>query len=450
MEKLIKYLWGLFLFTFPFSVRWIVYEPASYRFGQFNPWVTGFVYLPEILLGLIFVLWVIRKIVSRDYGLSLLCPPWSAQAAGTRYGWLWVLFILFAVNAYAVTLLNGDALLGAVFLLRLSEALAVFWLVSERVLEPRQVIKILLFGALFQIIWGFLQFRANHDLGLSFMGESRLSPDLVGVAKNDLPNGTKQIRSYGSFLHPNILGVYLLVIFFLSLKYLKYGSKLFWFPVFIIGVYFSGSQGAMLAGVAGTAVYFLFKFFRAQPFRRSVALMILLFLVFGNLWFFNKSAAVQTRDVSFRERLSQNVISHNMWKANPFGVGVRNFTLEMEQYTSCDSPCELSDEGLCETNCLDRKLLPWEFQPVHNTFFLILNETGIQGLLLLILFLLALFDLYWKEGTAVPILAVLLIASFDHFLWDGWISFILIALCAGFFVIENESHHSLFAAQHDD
>jgi len=81
--------------------------------------------------------------------------------------------------------------------------------------------------------------------------------------------------------------------------------------------------------------------------------------------------------------------------------------------------------------------LPWEFQPVHNTYFLILNEVGIQGLILLLMFLLALFDLYWKDGKAIPVFVLLFLAPFDHFLWDSWVGIMLIALVAGFFVMDN-------------
>ena len=417
MTKIIKYLWGSFLFIFPLSMRFIVYDEASYRFGNFNPWVTGFVYLPEMLLIIIFLLWYFYKLRIKNYELKI------------KSSWLWVLLFFFAINAYVVTLLNGNSLLGALFILRIFEGLIIFWLITEKILEMRYVVTILLFGALFQILWGYAQWSFNHSLGLSFFGESAIGPDVLGVAKNDLAEGLKQIRAYGSFLHPNIFAAYLLIVYFISLKYLKYGSKLFWFIVFVWGIYLTGSRAAMLAGFISLALYFLFSFFKAATLRRTVGLITILILALGNLWFFEKSSAINTQDSSLKERLSQNVISKNMWMDNPWGVGVSNFTLQMEKYSDCGP-----NSG---PNCLERTYMPWEFQPVHNVYFLILNETGIQGLLIFLMFFLALFDLYWKDGKAVPIFALLLLAPFDHLLWDSWVGIMLVAFVAGFFALEN-------------
>ena len=405
MKRLIQILFGIFLFTFPLSIRWVVYEQASYRFGNFNPWVTGFVYLPEILLGIIFVLWFIQKVCDKE---TIIFKAKS----------LWLLLLLFAINAFVITLLKGDSILGALFLLRLFEVLIVFWLITDRVLKPKQIVGILFLGAFAQIIWGYFQWKFNHSLGLTFLGESVLGPDVLGVAKTDLAEGVKQIRAYGSFLHPNIFAAYLLAIFFISLKYLKYGYKLLWFAIFTWGIYLTHSRAAMLVGLIGLSISLLFLVFQSKYFRKAIALIVILVLAIGNFWFFKNSYAVQTRDMAWQERLEQNVISENMWQENPLGVGVRNFTLEMEQF-------------------VPEKLLPWEFQPVHNTYFLALNEVGIQGLIILILFLFLLFYHYWKAGKAIPILILLLLAPFDHFLWDSWVGLILIAIAAGFFVVEN-------------
>ncbi len=430
MTNVIRYLFGLFLFIFPLSIRWAVYESASYRFGNFNPWVTGFVHLPEILLGLIFVLWFIQKVRIQDSRLRFT----SDGQAGVRIqrSWLWGLFFIFAINAFVVTLLNGDSFLGAMFILRLFEALVVFWLINDKILSVRQMVTILLFGAITQIIWGYAQWRTNGSLGLALLGESLVGPDVLGVAKIDLAEGVKQIRAYGSFLHPNIFAAYLLTIFFVSLRYLKYGYRLLWLALFTWGVYLTHSRAAMLAGLIGLSIYFFFAFFKNTSFRKGIAMIVLLLLVIGNFWLFKNSHAIQAQDIAWQERLEQNVMSQNMWKQNPLGVGMRNFTLEMERHPNC-GPNSGSD-------CGAKKLLPWEFQPVHNTYFLILNEVGIQGLAILIAFLFILFYRYWKAGKAVPLLVLLLLAPFDHFLWDSWVGLMLIAIVAGFFAIENQTN----------
>jgi len=404
----IQYLFGLFLFTFPFSIRFLVYEAASYRFGNFNPWVTGFVYLPELLLLAIFVLWFIQKIQQKE-DIEIKSKP------------LWWLLGLFVLNALIVTLIKGDSVLAALFVLRAFEALVVYLLVTERILSAKTMVRILLTAAFVQVVWGFFQWQLNHSLGLTVLGESILGPDVLGVAKIDLPDGTKHIRAYGSFLHPNILAGYLVAIFFMVIRYLKYSQKLFWLAFFALGIYLTNSEAAMVVGGAALILYVVFSVFNRASFRKVIVLLTLLVVALVNVWFFKNSEAVMSRDFTLQERLSQNILSQQMLRANPLGVGVNQYTLELEKVS-------------------DEKLLPWEFQPVHNAYFLILNEVGIQGLLLLVIAIVILYYRYWYNGKAVALLALILLAPFDHFLWDSWVGFILIALAIGFFTIENEHH----------
>jgi len=401
IKKINQILWGVFIFTFPMGLRFILYEDASYRFGNFNPFVTGFLYLPEILLGIIFVLWLVQNVKRLTSNVL-------------KFNWMWLLLILFLLNAGILTFIKGDTALFGFFFLRVLEAVIIYLLIVDQLLPVKTVIRILLYATLFQLIWGWLQWRLNRSLGLAILGESVIGPDVMGVAKIDLPDGVKQIRPYGSFLHPNILATYLMVIMFVSLRFLKKYHLLFWLVMLTGGIYFTHSRAAALITLIGFGLVILFSFIKDLKTKKAISLLILLVLLLGNAWFFQKSQSVGVRDISWQERLEQNVISHDMFWDNPFGVGVGNYTLEMENYGA-------------------DKFLPWEFQPVHNTYFLVLNETGIQGLVLLLIAIVLIFYIYWKEGSIIPLLTLILIAPFDHFLWDSFIGLILIALVLGFF-----------------
>ena len=408
VKRNIQILFGIFLFTFPLSMRHLVYEQNSYRFGNFNPWVTGFVYWPEIILFVAFGLWVYEKIKNKE-------------SIHFTHRLAWILFGLFVANAFVVTFLFGDAFLGAFFLLRVFEGLIVFWLLTDKVLLPQRAVTILLLGALLQIVWGYAQWKLNHSLGLYWFGESHLGPEVLGVAKIDLADGLKQIRAYGSFLHPNILAGYLLVIFFIGINYLRKRQILLWLPLFIWGIYLTHSRSAMLAGGIGLVLYFLFQRSKTLSFRKSVALAIGLTLIVANVWFFLNYSIVRTLDPSWTERLSQIGISQNVFMHHPQGVGVSNFTLEMEKYPN---------GGI---------LMPWDFQPVHDTYYLILNELGLQGFLILSAFLVTVFWRLWKQSNIIPLLVLLMLAPFDHYLWDSFSGMMLVALVAGFFVLENQA-----------
>lgn len=402
LRQITQILWGIFIFTFPFSIRFVVFEEFSYRFGNFNPWVTGFIYLPEILLGITFILWVIQKYRNKDFDLKI------------KWNWLWVLLILFVVNAGVVTLLKGDPAMFAFFLLRIIETIVIYLLIIEELLPIKTIIRILLAGALGQIIWGYFQWKLNHSLGLSWLGEPVVSGSTMNVAKEDVVEGVKQIRPYGSFLHPNILAGYLMAILFLTLPFLRKHHLLFWMLVLTGGIYFTQSSAAGIATLIGFGFVILFSFLKKQKLKRSVSLLSLLVLFLVNTWFFQNSYAVNFTSNSLQERLDQNVISLTMFQDNMFGVGVGNYTLEIEKYAS-------------------DKLLPWEFQPVHNVYFLITNETGIQGIILFLIALVMLFYRYWKDEWIIPIITLLFIAPFDHFLWDSFAGIMLVAITMGFF-----------------
>jgi O-antigen ligase len=420
VKRNIQILFGLFLFLFPFSIRHLVYEQNSYRFGNFNPWVSGFVYWPEILLLATFVLWVVSKVKNKEI-------------LHFKNRLLWALVGLFSANAFAITLFFGDPWMAALFVLRIFEAVILYWLLTDNILPPQKTVSILLLAAFLQIVWGFAQWKLNHSLGLVHFGESVLGPNVLGVAKIDLANGLKQVRAYGSFLHPDIFAGYLLVILFIALHYLRKRQALLWIPLFTLGLYFAHSRAAALAGAFGAGAYFLFRSSKSSSFRKSVALALGLALVLSQAWLFMNPSILKTSDPSLKERLDQIQTSESMFLHHPLGVGVSNFTLEMEKY-SYSGPNGGIDSPLA-------KLMPWDFQPVHNAYYLILNETGIQGLLILLAFLIALFWKFWKNANAIPLMILLVLAPFDHFLWDSFAGIMLVALVAGFFAIENSVSH---------
>lgn len=69
---------------------------------------------------------------------------------------------------------------------------------------------IIIFFGLFEAIIGIFQFIFQYSVGIFWLKESLVSPNIDGVAKVVI-NGHKYIRAYGLFPHPNILGGFLLL-----------------------------------------------------------------------------------------------------------------------------------------------------------------------------------------------------------------------------------------------
>lgn len=408
ITRAIKILFTAFLFAFPFSLRFLIAEDAAYRFGNFNPWVSEFVYAPEILLAIVFFLWIYQN------GFSALA------GFGRRFRAILAIGALFLLNVLVVSFWRGDLVPALFFLLRAAEAVALYLLITRGALPPKKIVRILLVGAAFQVALSVVQWALNRSFGLPLLGEPAIGSEILNVAKTQLTDGAKHIRPYGTFLHPNILAAYLLTVLFIAFDALSMRQRLFWLLLLGFGVYFTQSLAALGVGAAALGFWLLVTFFRVHVIRRGVALLLLTLLVFGNAVLFAVGPRLRFSDPSFSERVAQSNISRAMAAAHPFGVGVRNFTLESESFSS-------------------QKLKPWEFQPVHNTYFLILNETGIQGLALLLLALFLLFDTYWVAGKALPLVSLLLLAPFDHFLWDSWAGIMLVSLAAAFFTLHNRT-----------
>jgi len=62
------------------------------------------------------------------------------------------------------------------------------------------------------------QYVQQKSLGLKFLAESPLNPEIAGVAKI-VVEGTKMIRAYGTFPHPNVLAVFMFVCLFFTFYY---------------------------------------------------------------------------------------------------------------------------------------------------------------------------------------------------------------------------------------
>ncbi|MBI5412506.1 O-antigen ligase family protein [Candidatus Peregrinibacteria bacterium] len=331
---------------------------------------------------------------------------------------------------------NGTLVLGALLALRLVEAGIFCLLLRSSLLSFRKTVLFLMIGAGIQFVLGVFQVLLGHSLGLTWFGEPSIATDMVGVAKRNLAADVKQLRAYGTFLHANIFAAYILIVYwvgkfthgaspktqnFASLQ--GAGPPLF-FLVAVLGLYFAFSWAAFAMFLGGVVFVFLFQEIKSSTIQRRTMCGL-----FGLLIVLNMGMIFWQQDVhlpSVKERLEQIQISRSMIVDHPFGVGVGGYTLHMQDYAS-------------------RRLSPWEFQPVHNVYFLVLNELGIQGLILFLFF----FGYYvYRSFFRAPIgsaavdpykfvlfFSVLVLASVDHFFWDSWVGLMLATLALLLFKI---------------
>jgi O-antigen ligase len=227
-------------------------------------------------------------------------------------------------------------------------------------------------GALLEFVILFLQFLGQSSLGgfFYFLGERTFSVSTLGIAVFKLQN-TLILRPYGTFPHPNVLAYYLFFTFVLTLFWLDVEKikEVFFKTSFLIilgiGIFLTFSRVIVLEMIA---VLIFWVFLNNKNFKYKKTILILLSFAVPLLFlaFWGRLFSDFYKDIFLRFNLLR--ISVFIFRDNPiFGVGLNNFYFEEAFYQKTVTPTLL--------------------QPVHNIYFLFLSETGIAGLLLLLLFL---------------------------------------------------------------
>lgn len=335
-----------------------------------------FLNLTEILLWLTFLTY------------SIFSFEKSTQFLGKKTSTILLLFLTINI---ATSFLSKDIALSLFFSFKIFEGIIFAWLIIQAILSKKEIGYILVFLGLFEGSLAIGQFFLQHDLGLHLLGEPALNQEILGVAKMNI--GTeKLIRGYGNFAHPNILASFFVIIFF-YLDYLKWDKFKYFF---LIPLFFTFSRSAFLAVFLGLILKALLT---KEKFKKTIGALIVILIFSGILFFFYPERF--TLDHAFFERLDLIKTSWEIFWANPLGIGNANFLLKIQEF----SP---------------NILKPWEFQPVHNLYLLILNENGIFGFLtFLSLIFSILISLFYKNKTLLPLLSAVLILGFaDHYFWD--------------------------------
>ena len=295
-------------------------------------------------------------------------------------------------------------------------------------------------SAAIQGIIGVVQFSQQKSLGLKFLWESPLAPDMAGVAKI-IVGGEKIIRAYGLAPHPNILAMILMVaifgVIYLFIKNFSIGAdpsnagceiprlrlgmtkkridRLLFAAVFVLllaALFFTFSRSVILIGFASLIVWLLMACKSASLRKPILAIFILLFIVNCLLLIvfwpyaaarFNPADLSGSQSITLRALYNQTAL--DLVKESPFlGIGLGNFvSVFSQQYHLFQN---------------------WLFQPVHNIYLLIAAETGLLGLLAFLAFLFFTLKSVWLQRNNpfityhLSLIAFLLVIGFtDHFFW---------------------------------
>lgn len=412
---MLPYFLYFFVAFLPFGYRTLLYKFTS----GFDEYEAVFLYASDIFLVLFLtaalVLW--RK--NSKLKFSGCCLPLAV-------------FILFAAVSVSFA---GYKLLAlydfARLFLAVLAALAIGKILKDKIAQLSHVFGIIAASAVFQAIVGFLQFFNQKSLGLRFLGESALGPQIGGAAKIAVGGG-QLLRAYGTFPHPNILGAFLMLgLFCLFYFWLRRQSEWRWRISFrnlasdlafgvaifavVFGLFLTFSRAAWtIALVLSFALVVLCVFlarYRHQAARLFILLFVVCWLLFANFSdFILPRAAISVYEPAVAYRLKYNELASTLIKNNPLGIGIGNqviYSVKNEIYQKFG---------------MDKV---WQWQPIHNIYFLMASEIGVFGLLAFLGFVFLKFDIWNLFGTrslefgisTAMLLSLLLFGLADHFLW---------------------------------
>ncbi len=371
-ERCIRFLYSVFLFCIPFQARLVLFRWTS----PFNEWTAGFLWATDILFLILL-------------GLNV------KQLKVKRADWLLGVFLVVAVLSIFHAFIPAVAWYR---LIKLVEYILIFWLFRSYDVKLLGTAKVLVASGVFQSILAIIQYIHQADLGLRFLGESPLDAYGRGVAVL-VANGQNYLRAYGTFPHPNLLAVWLMLCLWACAWW--YWRKqdvriLGAFVLMLLAFYLTFSRVA----IGAWSLVSLCLVIRYWPGLRKLAgvgvALSILFAVF--FW-----PQVETRlqihaeDEAVAQRIFYAKISTASTEQHLLlGIGIGQF-VPMLMKTLPHYPADI-------------------YQPSHNLYLLIANEIGIFGILVFVMFI---FKSFYKKNLNLVIMfsAFLLLGMFDHYFW---------------------------------
>ncbi|MBI4250086.1 O-antigen ligase family protein [Candidatus Uhrbacteria bacterium] len=391
----------------------------------------------DILLVAVIVFGVLFWIRSRKH------DPMLRRIAAILFAFL----VFAAISLFAVPELSLIQF-AAFFRLALAVCAACFIAIIPS--QKNMAFIALVIAGVLQAGYGIVQFATQQIDPIPWLGVASHSPFTLGDAVVQTAQ-MRFLRAYGSFVHPNILGAFLGVSFFISIFLVRtvqraasraalIGSAL----IITVGVLLTFSRGVWLAlAVAVIVSYCIDRWYvrrsPSSPQTKNDSLQIFTIGVLAVctifIFFFSDvvasrigiagNARLETRSVN--ERLTSIGDAISIIQSNPFGIGIGNYVpYRMQQDRQAGS------------------LRPhYEYQPIHSHLLLILAEVGIVGFAAIMVFFFAVFFVTRQRVLAAeyqPAFLALIIdigvflfvsGLFDHAYWTIPSAIILWWFCIG-------------------
>lgn len=406
LNKIINYLFYLFVFVLPLQTRWII--KSGYINGGYWEYGTISLYASDI------VLLILLMIFSFDYFRSLEIRLENKIFKDK----IWWFIAGFDLIIFISIFVASDKVLAFYIYLRMIAGIGIFLLLQKIKINKIKLIFYFLFGLFVQAILGIWQFLNQHLFSTKWLGiAEHYAGSLGGVSVVETLNNERWLRAYGGLDHPNILGGLmcigiLLAIYLFVLKNLNQSYKiilLVFLEVFTSALFFTFSRSAWLGLILGIISLLLFIIYSKDKTRllkilkmvlASGIMFFILMIFYNNLLdsrFANEMRLEKLSNVERINSISQSIL---IIKEDKFmGKGIGNYTLGIKKY-------------------INNKMEINKYQPVHNVYLLILAEIGIFGILYYGLIINEITRKKYKTALFSLLISMLIMQIFDHWWWS--------------------------------
>lgn len=404
--RLAPLLFFLLVLLLPTQLGKHFWPDFSYLLGFRIDYLSPTLFLTDVIAGLLFVMvFLAREMRSTFFGFL--------QTHKTYFTFLVVFLVINTLVATSLPLaIYGDIkLLECIFI-----GVYVACFITQKTFSKIPLL-LVASGALESVlaIW---QYIIQHSVGglFYFLGERQFSGQTPGIANANIA-GQLVLRPYGTLPHPNVLAAFLLTALVLAV------------PLFVkkqsvrktVGIiaFLGIASIALLLSLSRTAIFlwvvlmvmWILRIALKKGLRKKtiilVGLLLVICLIVLGLFFphllsrflgtrFNESA-VTTRLLLFQE--GWKVFFHHIL----FGVGLKNMLPALVR--------------------LSPQQYPWQIQPVHMMYLVVLVEGGVAGGILFFWFLVgtlrrALCEIRQRSvlfPAALSLLCLLFLGLFDHY-----------------------------------
>ncbi|RMD51843.1 hypothetical protein D6827_01320, partial [Candidatus Parcubacteria bacterium] len=353
MSKIRKQIFLLIVFLLPWQIRFI--WGAENIGGHTNEFAVYSIYLVQILLVALamweLILWRDSQNKSnfgRGQFFALLL-----------FAWIFFLWQWRAASEYGLVYINY--LIASILLC----VLGVYYKV-----RGSEILSYLTAGLIVPFLFGVYQVMNGWFPAISWLGIAARDAYRAGDSVFLLPSGSRILRAYGSFPHPNIFAGYLALVGLLSVVYRKQIKPILFYAaagMAIIGLIITGSVAAWAAFLAAVIAYLHYPWFSKKN-TLIVAVSVILFSIIFLLTFY----VINWGGRSVIERAQFIIWWWQVFWPNNFLLGSG-----AGQYM----------QALAKTIFASW----WLYQPVHNVFLLWLVEVGIIGVVLSVAFFIEIY-----------------------------------------------------------